>query len=106
MTRALAVACGLAAFCLAAGCGPRIGPNGVASDNAIVYVQSNVRDAQVFVDGRFIAPLDALRGGVAVDPGVHRLELRHEDYFSSYLELPLARAERKRVVMDLAAILP
>jgi hypothetical protein len=82
------------------------GPNGVTSDDAIVYVQSNVRDAQVYIDGRFIAPLDALRGGIAVDPGTHRLELRREDYFSSYLELQLARAERKKVALDLAAILP
>jgi len=57
-------------------------------------------------DGRFIAPLDALGGGVALSPGAHRLELRHEDYFSSYLELQLARAERKRLALDLAAILP
>lgn len=104
MTRTLAVV--LVACGLAAGCGPKIAPNGVTSDDAIVYVKSNVRDAQVFVDGRFIAPLHALRGGVAVDPGAHRLELRHEDYFSSYLELQLARAERKQVAMEMAPILP
>jgi hypothetical protein len=101
MIRALVIAGGLAL-----GCGPRVGPNGVTSDDAILYVRSNVRDAQLFIDGRFIAPLDALGGGVAVEPGVHRLELRHEDYFSSYLELQVARAERKRLALELAAILP
>jgi hypothetical protein len=100
-TRALVVA-----GWLAAACGPKIVPNGVTSDDAIVYVKSNVRDAQVYVDGRFIAPLSVLGGGVAVEPGVHRFELRHEDYFSSYLELQLARAERKKVAMEMAAILP
>ena len=35
-----------------------------------------------------------------------RFELRHEDYFSSYLELTLAKAERKKVSMELAPILP
>ena len=50
--------------------------------------------------------LAALRGGVAVEPGTHRLELRHEDYFSSYLELTLVKAERKKVSMELAPILP
>ena len=99
--RALAVA-----SWLAAACGARIGPNGVTSDDAIVYVKSNVRDAQVYVDGRFVAPLDALAGGVAVEPGRHRLELRRDDYFSSYLELQLARAERKKIAVDMAAILP
>ena len=91
---------------LAVACGPKIGQNGVTSDDAIVYLKSNVRDAQVYVDGRFIAPLSALGGGVALEPGAHRLELRHEDYFSSYLELQLARAERKKVAMEMAAILP
>jgi hypothetical protein len=100
--RALAVAAGW----LAVACGPRIGPGGVTSDDAIVYLESNVRDARVYLDGRFIAPLDALRGGIAVDPGAHRLELRREDYFSSYLELALARAERKKVAVEMAAILP
>lgn len=91
---------------LTVACGPRIGVNGVTSDDAILYVKSNVRDAQVYVDGRFVAPLDALRGGVAVEPGMHRLELRREDYFSSYLEVQLVRAEKKTVAMEMAAILP
>jgi len=89
-----------------ASCGPKVGPNGVTADDAIIQVKSNVRDAQVYVDGRFIAPLQALRGGVAVVPGTHRFELRHDDYFSSYLELTVARAERRSVAMELAPILP
>jgi hypothetical protein len=109
VTRALAIAGWLAVACGrsgATGANGVTGPNGVAPDDAIVYIQSNVRDAQVYIDGRFIAPLDALHGGIAVDPGAHRLELRREDYFSSYVELQLARAERKQVALDMAAILP
>jgi hypothetical protein len=87
-------------------CGPKIAARGVTSGDAIVYIRSNVRDAQLYVDGRLVAPLDVLRGGVAVEPGAHRFELRHEDYFSSYLELQLARAERKRIAIEMAAILP
>ena len=101
MTRALVVV-----TWLGVACGPRIGPTGTTSDDAIVYVRSNVREAQVYIDGRFIAPLNALTGGVAVEPGMHRIELRHEDYFSRYLELQLARAERKRVAMEMAPIIP
>lgn len=100
MTRALLVVSWLTA------CSPRVAAPGAASGDAIVYLRSNVRDAQLYVDGRFIAPLDALGGGVAVAPGSHRLELRHEDYFSSYLELTVTRAERKKLAMDMAAILP
>ena len=91
---------------LVVGCGPKVGPGGVSASDAIVQIKSNVRDAQVYVDGRFVAPLNAVGGGVAIDPGHHRIELRHDDYFSSYLELTLARAERKQVAMDLAPILP
>ncbi|HEU4730503.1 MAG TPA: hypothetical protein VFT22_21540 [Kofleriaceae bacterium] len=103
MIRALVIAAGLAMAC-----GPRTGPSGpgVTSEDAILYVQSNVRDAQVWIDGRFIAPLDAVRGGIAIAPGAHRLELRREDYFSSYLDLELARAERRKIALDMAAILP
>lgn len=100
MTRAVLVVSWLTA------CGPGVAATGATSSDAIVYLESNVRDAQVYVDGRFVAPLDALRGGVAVEPGMHRIELRHEDYFSSYLELRVARAERKEIAVDMAAILP
>jgi hypothetical protein len=101
VTRALVVA-----SWLAAACGPRIGPGGVTSDDAILQLTSNVPAAQLYVDGRFIASLDALRGGVAIEPGTHRIELRHEDHFSSYLEVSLTRAERKRLALDMAPILP
>jgi hypothetical protein len=79
---------------------------GVKREDAIVQLKSNVRDAQLYVDGRFIAPLYAIGGGVAVVPGTHRFELRHEAHFSSYLELKLARSERRQVTLDLAPILP
>ena len=80
--------------------------SGVTREDAILSIKSNVRDAQVYVDGRFVTPLDAAGGGIAVTPGTHRFELRHEDYFSSYLELTLAKAERRKVTMELAPILP
>lgn len=87
-------------------CGPKTVQTGVTRDDAILSIRSNVRDAQLYVDGRFVTPLDAARGGIAVTPGTHRFELRHEDYFSSYLELTLAKAERRKVSMELAPILP
>ena len=89
-----------------AACGPKTVETGVTREDAILRISSNVRDAQVYVDGRFVAPLDAVRGGIAVEPGIHRFELRRDDYFSSYLELELARAERRRVQMEMAPVLP
>ena len=81
-------------------------PTTAPRENAIVLVRANVKDAQLYVDGRFIGPLDAIGGGVSVAAGVHRLEIRHEDYFSSYLELTLARSERKKVAVELQPVLP
>ena len=100
MIRALAVA-GLLAACGAGGAAQR-----GSSGQAILYITSNVPDAQVYIDGRFIAPLDTLGRGLAVEAGPHRLELRHEDYFSTYRELQIARAARQRITVELAAVLP
>ena len=92
--------------CVLFGCGGKMNPNGVTAEDAIVKLKANVTDAELYVDGRFIGPLGALRGGVAVVPGTHRFELRHDEYFSSYLELTLARAERKQLAIEMAPILP
>jgi hypothetical protein len=89
-----------------AACGPKPSPNHVTPNDAIVYLKSNVSDAQVYVDGRFIGPISVLRGGIALDPGKHRVELRRDDYFSRYAELDLARAERKKLQLELAPVLP
>jgi hypothetical protein len=87
-------------------CGGRQNTGGVTKNDAIVVLHSNVRDASLFVDGRFIGPVGILKGGIAVEPGVHRLELRHDDYFSRYLELDLKRAERRKIEVTLAPVLP
>lgn len=87
-------------------CGPKVGPNGVSPSDPVVYLRSNVADAQVYVDGRFVGPINVIKGGIALDPGKHRLELRHEDYFSRYVELDLARAEKKKLQLELAPVLP
>jgi len=91
---------------LAVACGPKPSPTGVSPSDAIVLIKSNVADAMVYVDGRFVAPVGVLRAGVAVDPGPHRIELRHDDFFSRYIELELHRAEKKPLQLDLSPVLP
>jgi len=91
---------------LLAGCGAGAAAPRGSSGQAILYITSNVPDAQVYIDGRFIAPLDTLGSGLALEVGAHRLELRHEDYFSTYRELQIARAARQRITVELAAVLP
>ena len=80
--------------------------SGVLATDAIVSIASNVKDAELFVDGKDVGPLVAVRRGVALAPGLHRFELRRQDFFSSYLELELARSEHKKVAMDMSPILP
>ena len=87
-------------------CGHPKNPHAVNSDDAIVLIKSNVTDANVYVDGRYFGLVKMLRGGLAFEAGKHRLELRHEDYFSRYVELDLKRAERKKLQLDLAPVLP
>jgi len=91
---------------LVLGCGPKPAPVGPAAGDAVMYVKSNVSDAQIWVDGRLVGPLSAVRGGIAVDPGKHRVELRHDDYFSRYVELDLHKAERKKLSLEMAPVLP
>lgn len=103
-TRACAALVGLAT---ALGCsGPSQPAPQTPAALAIVKIESNVRDALVYVDGRFEATLDRMRGGLAVTPGVHRIELRHDDYFSRYLEVTLERSERRMLQMEMAPLLP
>ncbi len=88
------------------GCGHAPPATRVSPNDAIVYVKSNVRDAQIYLDGRLVGPIDQVRAGIALDPGRHRLEVRRDDYFSRYVELDLGRAERKKLDVDLAPVLP
>ncbi|MBK7534174.1 MAG: hypothetical protein IPI49_02160 [Myxococcales bacterium] len=74
--------------------------------DAVVLITCNVAEASLFVDGRFIAPVGLLRGGVAVSPGSHRVELRHQEYLSRFLELELQPAERRTIAAELFPILP
>ena len=89
-----------------AACRPPPPKNGVSPNDAIMYLKTNVADAQVYVDGRFVGPINVLHGGIAVDPGKHRVELRHDDYFSRYAELDLHRSEKKQLDLDMAPVLP
>jgi len=80
---------------------PRVSPN-----DAIVYLTSNINDAAVYVDGRYVGSITLVKAGIAVDPGKHRVELRRDDYFSRYAELDLERSEKKKLDLDLAPVLP
>lgn len=77
-----------------------------SSRDAVVRLTCNVAEASLFVDGRFLAPVGLLRGGVALSPGEHRLELRHDGYLPRFFELSLAVAEKRQLEAQLFPVLP
>lgn len=77
-----------------------------SSRDAIVRFTCNVAEASLFVDGRFLAPVGLLRGGVALSPGAHRIELRHDDYLPRFFELTLAASEKRQLDAQLFPLLP
>jgi hypothetical protein len=83
-----------------------VNPNAPSPEDAIVKITSTVPDASLWVDGRYIGTIGALRGGIAIREGTHRLELRHDDYFSRYTELTVRAKEHRDLALDLAPRLP
>jgi hypothetical protein len=79
---------------------------GPDADDAVVVITANVRDAGLWVDGLFIGGLDSLKGGIAIEAGTHRIEVRHDDYFAHYEELAVKSGERRKVAVELAPVLP
>ncbi|HVV83122.1 MAG TPA: hypothetical protein VHE35_08575 [Kofleriaceae bacterium] len=78
----------------------------ISARDAIVRVKTAVPDAGLWIDGKFIGAVGELHGGVALAPGAHRLELRHEAYFVHYQELDLTAGQRLTLDIDLAPLLP
>lgn len=99
---ALSLAFALAlSLALAPGCGGGRGA-GDAGNRAVLVIQSPVADAVLWVDGRYVAQLRDIRGGVRLPPGRHQIEIRHDDYHAYYSELSLRPTERLRLTVELA----
>ncbi len=81
-------------------------PAKVSTVDAVVRIKTAVVDASLWIDGAFIGAVGDLRGGVALDPGHHRLELRHEAYFVHYQDLDLAPGQHLTLDIELAPLLP
>jgi hypothetical protein len=103
---AVALALTLAALVLGAlACGSRT-PEGPKIPRAVLRVVSNVPDAKIWVDERYIGPVGALPGGMRIAAGEHRLEVRHDRYHTRYVELTLAPNEVRTVEVTLVEALP
>jgi hypothetical protein len=75
-------------------------------DRAVLEVTCPVADAVLWVDGRYLAQLRDLRGGVTLAPGRHQIELHHDRHHAYYGEIELRRGERRRIAISLAEALP
>ena len=100
----LALVAALAAAAVA--CGPKPGVRGASAGDAVLVFEANVPQAGMWIDGVFIGGLDTMRGGVALSPGPHRIEIRHDDYFTYYRELTVTAGEKQRIAVELAPTLP
>lgn len=107
MRSAAVAAVAAVAVVVAAACGgTKRDPARPDADDAVVRVRTTVPDASLWVDGRFIGPIGGLRGGFALEPGKHRVELRHDEYWSHYEELDLAPRQQVQLDIEMAPVLP
>lgn len=106
MIRAVAIAAALIALGPACRGGDARAPTRIPAAHAIVKFTTAVADAGLWIDGTFVGTVGALRGGVVLDPGAHRVEVRDEAYFVHYQELDLAPGQRLTLAIDLAPLLP
>lgn len=98
----------LAVGVLGVGCsGPAQTIRGKVSKNdAVIQIQCEVGDAELWVDDRFVAHVRSLRRGIALSPGEHRLEIRHDRHHTHYEILTVTARERRTLTVEMARILP
>lgn len=107
VSRMFAVLLALAGGVAGAGCGH--GPTVTRTDDDAIITLAwapEIPDAALWVNGRYIAQLGQLKGGISLSAGTHRLEVRHDDYFPQFVELTVAAREQRRLVIELAPVLP
>jgi hypothetical protein len=73
---------------------------------ALVTLQCDVPDAEVWVDGRYFREVAELSRAFRLRAGVHRIEVRHQNYHSMYYELAVKAGTQKVLRVELAERLP
>jgi len=76
------------------------------SDDAVLLIRVAPKDTSIWVDGNFVAEVAQAPGGVAVNPGKHRIELRHDRFHSHYQIVELKPREKRIIAVELAEDLP
>ncbi len=101
---AVAMTLGLALLLVAACSGPGQNRRRDHSRDAVITFDCPVRDAEVWVDGRYL--VDGLRRGISLAPGDYRIEIRHDRYHTLYFEVTVAAGEHRVITARPAEILP
>jgi hypothetical protein len=90
-----------AALVVAAACGAA--PAAATTPaRAILVVRAPVADAMVWVDDSPVGEVATLPGGIALAPGEHRVELRHDRYHTRYLMVTLHPGEKQAIDVTMA----
>ena len=88
-----------------AGCGGAKGRSDGAR-KAVIMVQVAQPDASIWVDGHFVTEVAQAKGGVALKPGTHRIEIRHDRFHTHYEIVEVRAKERRTLQVELAEELP
>jgi hypothetical protein len=92
--------------CLAlvfAACGGAAPPQATSQGpDALLRFQCTVKDAELWLDGRFLAEVREVPAGVLVAPGPHRLIVRRDGYHETYLWISADAGQTQTLAIDLA----
>lgn len=72
----------------------------------LLFLDCEVADAEIWLDSRFLGEVREVKGGIRLGPGLRRIEVRHSDYHSTYLEIELRPDQTRRLDVELARRLP
>ncbi|MBP9085239.1 MAG: hypothetical protein KBG15_03935 [Kofleriaceae bacterium] len=95
----------LAAAVATSACGATAASSHRTADGVVRFI-GEPADVTIWVDGRFIAPLRYARGGVALAPGPHQIELRADAYLSKFLEINTQAGSKVDIAFALDPELP
>lgn len=101
----LAVLLVLVGAAVSSSCGATAASSQRTKDGVVRFIGEPI-ETTIWVDGRFVAPLRYARGGVALSPGRHQIELRAEAFLSKFLEIDTPPGSNIDITFSLDPELP
>jgi hypothetical protein len=72
--------------------------------SAVLVIRCNVRDAVVWVDDRLAGEVEEVEGGIRLLVGAHRVELRHDQYYTCYRDVVLQAGREATVELEMIEV--